>query len=139
MAAAIFGLVGVIIGGVLNAVLAVVLDGRRSAAALTASSRLVAEEIQSNDRTLWACNETGLWLPMRSHPLRFSTWETHAETLARLPYYDWVLVGESIRLTSEIDRIHGQHTQRSPMDPPHVQAAVRACELAVGALERHGR
>jgi hypothetical protein len=141
MTAAIFGLLGVIVGGVLNAVVGVVLDGRRSAAALRTSSRLVAEEIQSNGRTLYACDQTGLWLAMRNHPLRFSAWETHAETLARMPYEDWVTVAEAIRLTSQIDRIHGhgEHTHLSPMDPPHVQEAVRACELAVGVLEKHGR
>jgi len=78
---------------------------------------------------------------MRNHPLRFSTWETHAESLARMPYDDWVRVAEAIRLTSQIDRIHGpgDHTKLSPMDPRHVEDAVRACELAVEALERHGR
>jgi hypothetical protein len=139
--AAIFGLIGVIVGGVLNAVVAVVFDSRRAALALRTSARLVAEEIQSNGRTLYACVQTGLWLAMRNHPLRFSTWESNAETLARMPYRDWVTVAEAIRLTTQIDRIHGhrEHTQLSPMDPPHVQDAVRACELAVGVLERHGR
>jgi hypothetical protein len=101
----------------------------------------VAEEIQSNGQTLWACNETGLWLPMRNHSLRFGTWETHAEVLARLPYDDWSRVAEAIRLTSQIDRVHGQgeHTHLSPMDPRQLQDAVRACELAVAALEQHGR
>lgn len=141
MTAAIFGLLGVIVGGVLNAVLAVVLDNRRSSAAVRTSARLVAEEIQSNGRTLYACLETGLWLAMRNHPLRFSTWESHAEPLAQIPYEDWVRVAEAIRLTSQIDRVHGHgdHMQLSPMDPRHVQDAVRACELAVEALERHGR
>ncbi len=119
MTAAIFGLLGAIVGSGLNAVLAVVLDNRRSAAALRTSARLVAEEIHSNGRTLYACLQTRLWLAMRNHPLRFSTWESHAETLARMPYDDWVRVAEAIRLTSQIDRIHGHgdHTQLSPMDP----------------------
>lgn len=141
MTAAIFGLLGVIVGGVLNAVVAVVLDGWRVNIARRTSARLVAEEIQSNGRTLWACNETGLWLAMRNHPLRFGTWEAHAEVLAGLPYNDWVRVAEAIRQTSQIDRLHGRgdHTQLSPMDPRHVQEAFRACELALEVLERHGR
>ena len=141
MTAAIFGLVGVIVGGVMNAALAVVLDARRSARALRTSARLTAEEIQSNGRTLYACLETGLWLAMRNHPLRFNTWEANAETLAAMAYDGWVTVAEAIRMTSQIDRIHGRgdHTHLSPMDPRHVQEAVRACELAVGVLEREGR
>jgi hypothetical protein len=138
--AAIFGLVGVIVGGVLNAAVAVVLDSRRAVMARRTSARLVAEEVQSNGRTLWACNEAGLWLPMRNHHLRFSTWQAHAEALAAMPYVDWVTVAVAIRQTSQIDRIHGHgdHTQLSPMDPRHVQEAVRACELALEVLERHG-
>ena len=141
MTAAIFGLVGVVVGGVLNAVVAAVLEDRRAARARRTSARLVAEEIQSNGRTLWACNESGLWLAMRSHPLRFGTWETHAEVLAGLPYDDWVKVAEAIRLTAQVDRVHGQgeHTKLSPMDPAHVEDAVRVCELAVGVLEEHGQ
>jgi len=152
MTAAIFGLVGVIVGGVLNAVVAAVLEDRRAKVAAVledrrakrvrrTSARLVAEEIRSNGRTLWACNETGLWLAMRNHPLRFGTWEAHADVLAGLPYKDWAKVAEASRLTAEIDRIHGhgEHTHLSPMDPGHVQDAVRTCEVAVGVLEKHGR
>ncbi len=139
--AAIFGLVGVIVGGVLNAVVAEVLDSRHSARALRTGAGLTAEEIQSNGRTLYACNQTGLWLAMRNHPLRFATWEGNAQCLAAMPYQDWVTIAESVRLTAEIDRVHGHgdHTHLSPMDPGHVQNAVRACELAVEVLERQGR
>lgn len=141
MTAAIFGLLGVIVGGVLNAVVAVVLDGQRAANSRRTSARLVAEEIQSNGRTLYACVQTGSWLAIRNHPLRFSTWETHNEVLAGLPYDDWVTIAEAVRLTSQIDRLHGHgnHTRLSPMDPAHVEEAVRACELGVGVLERHGQ
>lgn len=141
MTAAIFGFIGVIIGGVLNALVAVVLERRRAERAQRTSARLAAEEIQSNGQTLWACNETGLWLPMRNHPLRFDTWEAHAEVLAGLPYADWATVAQAIRLTLQIDRVHGhgEQTRLSPMDPAHVQGAVRACELAVGVLEAHAK
>lgn len=127
--------------GILNAVVVVVLDARRATRARRTSARLVAQEIQSNGSTLRACNVTGLWLAMRNHPLRFGTWETHADVLAGLPYDDWSEVAQAIRQVSQVDRVHGhgEHTHLSPMDPRHVQDAMRACEAAVLVLERHGK
>src|SRR4051794_19637606 len=70
--AAIFGLLGVIVGGGVNAVVSVVLEGRRAATSRRASARLVAEGIQSNGRTLYACMQTG-WAAdaQPSTPLRY--------------------------------------------------------------------
>ncbi len=93
MTAAIFGLLGVIVGGVLNGVVAYWLERRREVREAIVGARLVRHELDliRGDFEHFLRENRGSAMPRV--PIRHPAWDAHREILARvLPAPDWEMV-----------------------------------------------
>jgi hypothetical protein len=86
---AVFGLVGVVVGGLLNGLVGAVADSRRDRREATVAARLVRHEIE------FLSAEVASWVregevPESAVPLKREAWDAHHEILARvLLARDW--------------------------------------------------
>ena len=93
MTAAIFGLIGVLVGGILNGVVAHWLDNRRDFRAAVISARLVRHELELVRGDFEHFFESGRGSDLPVIPIKHPAWARYRESLARvLPAPDWEMV-----------------------------------------------
>jgi hypothetical protein len=139
MTAAIFGLLGVIVGGVLNALIAARAERRRDRSEARAMSRLIGRELAGALPGVREWLEAGnATYPSREDVLRFPAWERYHLAAARaLPAPDWdavsaaYLVLYSVRTREEF----AAHLGQSARD--HLQLAEALMADAITRLGTH--
>src|SRR6266540_237945 len=90
MTAAIFALLGVVVGGVLNGAVSYTLEARREGKAVRAAARLLHADLSAARTSLALAAVNRDWGPLRIAPGPLSSWERHHELLAaRFPNEGW--------------------------------------------------
>jgi hypothetical protein len=122
MTAAIFGLVGVLVGGVLQTFLALVLDGRRDARALQAWARLLAWDVASFQTAYQRALELDppSWFVLPEYPLPLEQWhEARYLVSARLGLSDeWRKVSQAFFDAEQVNTLAARKTIHSQMLEP---------------------
>jgi hypothetical protein len=122
MTAAIFGLVGVLVGGVLQTFLALVLDSRRDARALQAWARLLTWDVASFQASYERALEPDppSWDVLPQYPLPLEQWHEARYLLsARLsPSDEWRKVSQAFFDAAKVNALAVGKTIHSPMLPP---------------------
>jgi hypothetical protein len=98
--AAIFGLLGVLIGAVANGFVSVALGRGRDARAATVAARLVQDDLTYLHAVVASEAEEGVWkrLTHGQSPLAFESWAYGRELLAaHLSFAEWALVSVAAR------------------------------------------
>lgn len=100
MTAAIFGLLGVVVGGLLNGYVSSRAERRRDRAEGRAAARLLERELQSALGGIRAwCEKTSSADPLPEDVLRFPAWKRYHLVAARsLPADDWDTVSDAYLL-----------------------------------------
>jgi hypothetical protein len=138
----VFTLGGVLAGGLINYLVTARLEARRGRRSLKATARLVSEEIDRTENILFACSQTGTWLPMQSAPLRMdATMENHQPLLAHeLRDNDWHKLRPMLRHFRTIERTHrwgATDRPATPLDMNHFEHGVEQAKEAQQMLDRY--
>jgi hypothetical protein len=131
--AAIFGLVGVVVGGLLNAATTAWSDRRRGASATRAASRLVRNELRFIGAHLAASSRAGVYGPEADEPLPRGQWEQHSGQLAASLDDDlWESVSMAHAMVASLEVSMSMHAT-----PPVKSDRLPAGEVALysGSLE----
>lgn len=96
MTAAIFGLVGVVLGAALNVLLAEVAAWRRERKAARTAARLTLAELSGNHRRIKSAVDKKAWDELATEGIRTDEWFAHRELFAQaLEHDDWILVANA--------------------------------------------
>jgi hypothetical protein len=142
MTAAIFGLLGVLVGGVLNGVVAAWLDSRNLSARRRVGARLVGSDVQSVMAVVHLLLEHSKWGASRQIDFPLAGWEAHRETLAEaLEVDEWLDVDDAIRvirIVLEVGQSKPSDQSLTPHDTEMVTAALgklsRAADILIANL-----
>lgn len=120
MTAAVFGLIGVVVGGVLNGLVALVMDGRRDARAVMGAARLVLEEVSGFSATYSTALEQGTWSTIPQWPLRLGQWEEYRTLIASRvsSSSEWRKLSAPFLDAREINELAATKQPHAALNPP---------------------
>ena len=96
MTAAIFGLVGVVLGAALNVLLAEVAAWRRERQAGRTAARLTLAELSGNHRRIKSAVDKKAWDELATEGIKTDEWFGHRELFAEaLEHDDWTLLANA--------------------------------------------
>jgi len=144
MTTAIFGLIGVLVGGVLNGVVTAAIEARRDARALQAATRLLSIDVAGAKTTYEDCLQSGTWSSYPSRPLPLEQWEEWKNLLAsRLgSSSDWRKLTApflDMRHNNELAARHKDNDQMVQPSQEGMQKAVARIDEAIPLLTHYVR
>jgi hypothetical protein len=142
MVSAVFGLVGVLVGGALNLWVGLRLDRRRNDKELRTAARLLLPELEEIRRILCVPSRPTRWGGLRDFPSeRWATHERHlAESLSDQQWSDLETVYTSLRLFEDEAESYEPHDELFSDDVAHIELTVAVLLTAIESVERlaHG-
>jgi hypothetical protein len=141
MTTAIFGLIGVVVGGLLTGAVNLGTEWVRERRETRAAARILALELVDDHMKVLAALGTGGWLPLSR--LKFDQWEALGPVLARkMGPRDWAALQSAyVSLGSLLKHVeYGQAPSSSELVPPvrrNAEMSQRAIDRAATALARY--
>jgi hypothetical protein len=143
MTAAIFGLIGVIVGGLLNALVAMANEAHRDRRAVMAAARLLVVELAEISATCKTGVHAGSWVTIPSHPLETAQWKEYRTLVAsQLRAQNWRKVWAGFDTAVQINRLaEGKkpHEELSDVARESLWRANERADVSIAVLEPYVR
>lgn len=142
--AAIFGLIGVIVGGVLNAVVTTVLEGHRNRKGLQAAARLLLFDVATAQTIYKQCLDEDTWKVLPIRPISLDQWDEWKVTLATsIPdSVEWRKILTPFLDAQHFNDLASRHEERDPLSQPSregMTGALARTEEAIPVLAPYVR
>ena len=143
MTAAIFGLLGVIVGAVVNGAVSYVLGRQRERAEGRAAARLVGFELRDHASTLRAVLDRRSWEALGPRPPDTSEWDAHRAVLARVFDDDeWSTIAQAYSSIIDYAHVYRSDAKRTALSDdvePRVREVEELAVEGVFTLGAHAR
>ena len=134
MLPAIFGLIGVIVGGFLNGAVQWKIASRAERRASRAAARLVMDDLLQVEGEIDQALEDGVWGDLAASPPTLEAWTEHRTTLTSLPFRDWAMITNAVSFARNVLReIRTGGLPEDPIPEATVPRLRRLTETLVGA------